>query len=232
MDGRGGRPGLARVGGRSRPDPDAPLRRRPGPGHRRRCPSRRPRRAVRRTGRSVPRPSVASSRGQRLACETQLACDAPLTRRSRTNGPGRGLFLRRRRPDSPRLAALGAGMPEAPARRLRLRDLGRGAAHAVLRAGPHRREALVLRSDGTRIRLRQRRRRRARRARRIRRAGRRQGGCAPDRNRIDDDPPHVLQGRAQAAARLLDRRRRLRGRREPATALAPGGRARSAARLR
>ena len=122
--------------------------------------------------------------------------------------PRRAFRPYRRQPHPPGLEALGPGMPEPPARRLRLRRVGCEEAHVVLRPGPRRRAALLLRLSSERLRLRQRRGSRPRHAGRLRRAGRGHRGDLSDGFRlVEHDHPYVLQGGAQAAARPYAHRR-------------------------
>ena len=120
----------------------------------------------------------------------------------RARRPPRGAFRpHRRRPHPPGLVALGPGLPEPPARRLRLRRVGCGEAHALLRTGPRRCAAFLLLPDPEGVRLRQRRGSRPRHAGGLRRAGRGHRGGVPDWRRLELGHPHVLQGSPQAAAR-------------------------------
>ena len=119
---------------------------------------------------------------------------------------------------------MGRRLSAPPPRRLRLRRVGRGEAHAVLRSGPRRRAAVLLRRDAARVRLRQRHRSRARRPGRRPRARRIHGGdVADEEGRGAPRHKHVLPGRAQAAAGAWPRGHERRG--AAATLLAAGGRA-------
>ena len=129
-----------------------------------------------------------------------------------------------RAPHREGVPAMGRRLSAPPPRRLRLRRVGRGEAHAVLRSGPRRRAAVLLCRDAARVRLRQRHRSRARRPGRRPRARRIHGGdVADEEGRGAPRHKHVLPGRAQAAAGAWPCRHERRG--AAATPLAAGGRA-------